>query len=91
MATGAGCGGSGLGLGAGCGGRDGGGGGGAAWTTVVPSRSSTERAPGEEASGAPRCIGSVNNVVTASVSTTPLTSGTSFGLMEMPPLADTHP
>jgi diguanylate cyclase (GGDEF)-like protein len=63
-------------------------GGGGASTTVRCAGSETARSPGTAVSGASNCIGTVASVPIARASITPLVMETSFGLMEMPLLAD---
>jgi hypothetical protein len=80
-----------LGLGAGRETRFGAGGGGGASTTGGRPGSTIERPSGEVAAGPLNRMGTVTKVPNASVRTTPLVKETSFGLMEIPLLAETHP
>jgi hypothetical protein len=66
-------------------------GGGAALTTVGSLGSATDNPSTEAGNGDERCIGTVTSVPRASTRTAPLAADTSFGLMEIPLLADTHP
>jgi hypothetical protein len=91
-ATGAGAAGFGcLILRTGAGARFGGGGDAGACTTIVPFGRSTERLSGVPNTGVPNCVGSASSAPTARVRMTPLATGKSLTLMEIPLAADTLP
>jgi hypothetical protein len=64
---------------------------GSASTTGGRPGSTSERPWGEVAGEPLKRMGTVTRVPRASVRTTPLVNETSFGLMQIPLLADTHP